>query len=69
MVWKLSAVKSGRYALLYAIAAGLSGEAKATTGGGVAAGGSFAVRTVSATPNKVVNGAGEVVATQGRTGR
>lgn len=62
VVWKLSAVRSGRYALLYAIAAGLSGEAKAETAGGAAPGGSFAVRIVSATPNKVVNGAGEVVA-------
>ncbi len=61
VVWNLSAVKSGRYALLYAIAAGLGGEAKAKTAGGAAAGGSFAVRIVSATPNKVVNDAGEVV--------
>jgi hypothetical protein len=61
VVWKLSAVKSGRYALLYAIAAGLSGETKAKTAGGAAPGGSFAVRIVSATPNKIVNGSGEVV--------
>lgn len=61
VVWKLSAVKSGRYALLYAIAAGLGGEAKAKTAGGAAGGGSFAVRIVSATPNKVVDGSGEVV--------
>jgi hypothetical protein len=60
VVWKLNAVRSGRYALLYTIAAGLSGEAKAKTAGGAAPGGSFAVRIVSATPNKVVNGAGEV---------
>jgi hypothetical protein len=62
VVWKLSAVRSGRYALLYAIAAGLGGEAKAKTAGGATAGGSFAVRIVSATPNKVVNDSGEVVA-------
>jgi hypothetical protein len=62
VVWKLSAVKSGRYALLYAIAAGLGGEAKAKTAGGATAGGSFAARIVSATPNKVVDSAGEVVA-------
>ncbi len=61
VVWKLSAVKSGRYALLYAIEAGLGGGAKAKTAGGAAPGGSFAVRIVSATPNKVVNGSGEVV--------
>lgn len=62
VVWKLSAVRSGRYALLYAIAAGLGGQVKAKTAGGAAPGGSFAVRIVSATPNKVVNDAGEVVA-------
>jgi len=62
VVWKLSAVRNGRYALLYAIAAGLSGGTKAKAAGGAAPGGSFAVRIVSATPNKVVNGAGEVVA-------
>jgi hypothetical protein len=61
VVWKLSAVKSGRYALLYAIAAGLGGEAKAKTAGGATPGGSFAVRIVSTTPNKVVNDSGEVV--------
>src|SRR4051794_1713875 len=61
VVWKLSAVKSGRYGLLYAVDAGLSGAAKAETAGGAAPGGSFAVRIVSRTPNKVVNGAGEVV--------
>ncbi|MFL5900703.1 MAG: hypothetical protein ACJ75S_05840 [Solirubrobacterales bacterium] len=61
-IWKLSAVRSGRYALLYAIAAGLGGQAKADTAGGAAPGGSFAVRIGSATPNKVVNDAGEVVA-------
>jgi hypothetical protein len=61
VVWKLSAVKSGRYALLYAIGAGLTEASKATTAGGAKPGGSFAVRIASATPNRVVNGAGEVV--------
>lgn len=62
VVWKLSAVKSGRYALLYAVGAGLTAASKATTAGGAKPGGSFAVRIASATPNRVVNGAGEVVA-------
>jgi len=62
VVWKLSAVKSGRWALLYSVDAGLSGEAKAETVGGAAPGGSFAVQIVSRTPGKVVNEAGEVVA-------
>jgi len=70
VVWKLSAVKSGRYALLYAIAAGLGGEAKAKTAGGATAGGSFAARIVSATPNKVVDDMGEVVVKKpGRAGK
>lgn len=61
VVWKLSAVKSGPYVLTYAIGAGLTAASKATTNGGAAPGGSFAVRIASATPNKVVNGRGEVV--------
>jgi hypothetical protein len=70
VVWKLSAVKSGRYALLYTIDGGLGGEAKAKTAGGATPGGSFAVRIVSATPNKVVDGSGEVVAEKpGRAGK
>lgn len=70
VVWKLSAVRSGRHVLLYTIAAGLSDEATAKTAGGAVPGGSFAVRIVSATPNKVVNGAGEVVAEkQNRAGK
>ncbi|MDX6608378.1 MAG: hypothetical protein QOF85_303 [Solirubrobacterales bacterium] len=60
-VWKLSAVKSGNYTLLYAIDAGLSGAAKAETGGGVAPGGSFAVKISSAARNTEVNDRGEVV--------
>jgi len=61
VVWKLSAVKSGRYALLYTVGAGLSGTAKAKTTGGAAPGGSFDVRIGSATPNKIVNGHGNIV--------
>jgi hypothetical protein len=61
LVWKLSAVKSGRYALLYTVGAGLTAASKATTAGGAEPGGSFAVRIASATPDRVVNGAGEVV--------
>jgi hypothetical protein len=60
-VWKLSAVKSGRYTLLYRIDAGLSGTAKAETTGGVAPGGSFAVRISSVPPNTIVTDSGEVV--------
>lgn len=62
VVWKLSAVKSGPYVLTYAVGAGLTAASRATTSGRAAPGGSFTVRIASATPNKVVNGAGEVVA-------
>ena len=60
-VWKLTAVKAGRYTLLYRIAAGLSGAAKAKTAAGVAPGGSFRVAISSAPPNTIVTDNGEVV--------
>jgi hypothetical protein len=61
VVWKLSAVKSGRYTLLYAVDAGLSGAAKAKTGGGTAPGGSFTVEISPAHRNTEVTDSGEVV--------
>jgi hypothetical protein len=61
LVWKLSAVRSGHYNLLYAIDAGLGGQVKTKTGGGVKPGGSFSVEISSARLNKEVNGRGEVV--------
>jgi hypothetical protein len=61
LIWNLSAVKSGSYTLLYAIDAGLSGEVKAKTTGGVAPGGSFAVRISSAPLDKEVTDSGEVI--------
>lgn len=61
LIWKLSAVRSGRFGLLYAIDAGLGGQAKAETGGGVRPGGSFAVRISSGALDKEVTDTGEVV--------
>jgi hypothetical protein len=61
VVWKLSAVKSGRYVLAYSVAAGLTDATRAKTGGGTEPGGSFDVRIVSRTPDKVVDERGEVV--------
>lgn len=61
LVWKLSAVRSGHYNLLYAIDAGLGGQVKTKTGGGVKPGGSFSVQISSARLNKEVNGRGEVI--------
>jgi hypothetical protein len=61
LVWKLSAVKVGRFGLLYAIDAGLGGQVKARTAGEVQPGGSFTVRISSAPLDKEVTGSGEVV--------
>jgi hypothetical protein len=60
-VWKLSAVRPGKYTLAYDIDAGLSGEAKAKTANGAAAGGSFVAEISTALPETEVNGAGEIV--------
>lgn len=59
-VWKLSAVKAGRFTVLYRIDAGLSGTAKAKTNG-VAAGGSFATEISAVPPDTEVTDDGEVV--------
>lgn len=60
-VWKLNAVKAGRFAVLYKIDASLSGEARAETKGGVEPGGSFAAQISTAPPNTIVTDSGEVV--------
>lgn len=61
VVWKLSAVKAGKYTLLYSIDAALSGKAKAETGSGVTPGGSFAVDINPVEYNTEVTGSGEVI--------
>jgi hypothetical protein len=61
-LWKLSAVKAGKYTLIYRIDAGLSGEAKAVTGkNDVAPGGSFVTEISRETPDLEVTDSGEVV--------
>lgn len=60
-VWKVSAVRTGAYRLLYEIAAGLGGKATAETEGGEPADGSLAVRITEAPPETVVTDSGEVV--------
>jgi hypothetical protein len=60
LVWKLNAVKAGRYTLLYGIDAGLGDQAKATTAGGVRPGGSFTVQISSAPYDAEVTPDGEV---------
>ena len=72
-VWKLSAVKAGHFTLLYGIGAGLSGDAKAETAGGVAPGGPSPPK-ITGPPDTEVTDSGEVVeigeddAGQGRIG-
>jgi hypothetical protein len=60
-IWKLSAVKPGRFTVLYGVDAGLSGAAKAKTAAGVAPGGSFKVDVSNAPVNTEVTDSGEVV--------
>jgi hypothetical protein len=60
-IWKLNAVKTGKYDLLYDVDAGLGGQAKAETAAGTKPGGSFAVRITEAQPDTIVTDSGEVV--------
>jgi hypothetical protein len=60
-VWKLSAVRQGHYTLRYRVGAGLSGEAKAKTASGVAAGGTFVAEITAQNPNTEVTESGEIV--------
>ncbi|MGN6587960.1 MAG: hypothetical protein ACTHKT_10910 [Solirubrobacterales bacterium] len=59
-VWKLSAVRPGKYTVLYRIDAGLGGKAKAKTTGGVAPGGSFTAQISEALPETEVTDSGEI---------
>jgi hypothetical protein len=64
-IWKLSAVREGRFPLLYSVDADLQGSAKAVTGNETRPGGSFAVE-ISSTPQDVeVTDSGEVVEIKG----
>jgi hypothetical protein len=60
-IWKLSAVRSGKYTLLYSIDAGFSGKAKAKTENGVRPGGSFATEISERLPETEVTDSGEIV--------
>jgi hypothetical protein len=60
-VWKLSAVRAGKYTIGYEVDAGLSGEAKAETSSGVKPGGTFVADISTELPETEVNGAGEIV--------
>jgi hypothetical protein len=60
-IWKLSAVRAGKYTLGYEISAGLNGEAKATTTSGGTPGGTFVTDISTELPETEVNAAGEIV--------
>jgi hypothetical protein len=60
-VWKLSAVRAGKYMLLFQISAGLSGEAKAVTNNDLPAGGSIVTEITRKLPETEVTDSGEVV--------
>lgn len=60
-IWKLSAVKAGKFDLLYGIDAGFGGGAKAETEGGVAPGGSFSTEITERLPETEVTDDGEIV--------
>jgi hypothetical protein len=60
-VWKLSAVKAGKFTLLYRVGADLNAAAKAETKGGVAPGGSFVTEITQELPQTEVTDSGEVV--------
>lgn len=62
-VWKLSAVRAGKYTLLYRVGGGLSG-ARAVTNGDVATGGSFATEITAELPETEVTDSGEIVPKQ-----
>jgi hypothetical protein len=60
-LWKLSAVRAGKFTLLYDVGAGLGGAAKAETEGGVSPGGSFTTEVSERLPETEVTDSGEIV--------
>jgi hypothetical protein len=69
-VWKLSAVRAGKFTLLYTIDAGVSGKAKAETANGVTPGGSITAEITERLPETEVTDNGEIVEIQeGKKGK
>jgi hypothetical protein len=60
-VWKVSAVRSGKWEVFYEVGAGLGGTAKAETAPGTQAGGSFVTEISEVPPDTEVKDNGEVV--------
>lgn len=65
-VWKLSAVRAGKWKVFYEVGAGLGGTAKAETAPGTQAGGSFATEISTEPPDTEVKDNGEVVEIDGK---
>ncbi len=64
-VWKLSAVRPGKYTIAYQVGAGLNSEAQAKTSAGGVPSGSFVTDISTELPETEVNGAGEIVEIEG----
>jgi hypothetical protein len=60
-VWKLSAVRQGKYTLRYRVGAGLGTQTTAKTASGVAPGGTFVAEISAQTPDTEVTDSGEIV--------
>ncbi len=59
-IWKLSAVRSGKFTLLYSVDASVTGTARAVTDGDVTPGGSFATEITAELPETEVTDSGEI---------
>jgi hypothetical protein len=60
-LWKLSAVRAGKFTVLYNVGAGTGGAAKAETDNGVSPGGSFTTEVTERLPETEVTDSGEIV--------
>jgi hypothetical protein len=60
-VWKLSAVKAGKFTVLFVVSAGLNAKARAETAAGAQPGGSLTARISPVPPNTIVTDSGRVV--------
>lgn len=60
-IWKLSAVRAGKFTLVYSVGAGLGGAAQAETDNGVSPGGSFSTEVTDRLPETEVTDSGEIV--------
>ncbi len=59
-IWKLSAVRAGKFTLLYSVDASVTGTARAVTDGDVTPGGSFATEITAELPETEVTDSGEI---------